>query len=76
MATSNTLNTDNSASEQQLKITGMTCASCVARVEKGLRKVPGVCDVSVNLATEQASITASPEVARGRPGGSGAKGRL
>ncbi|GBL46882.1 lead, cadmium, zinc and mercury transporting ATPase [Sulfuriferula multivorans] len=48
--------------EQRLQITGMTCASCVARVEKGLRKVPGVSDVSVNLATEQASISASPDV--------------
>ncbi|MHB1245416.1 MAG: heavy metal translocating P-type ATPase [Sulfuriferula sp.] len=48
--------------EQRLKITGMTCASCVARVEKGLRKVPGVNDVSVNLATEQASITTSTDV--------------
>ncbi|MEO6148034.1 MAG: heavy metal translocating P-type ATPase [Sulfuriferula sp.] len=48
--------------EQRLKIAGMTCASCVARVEKSLRKVPGVTDVSVNLATEQASITASKDV--------------
>ncbi|MHB1174061.1 MAG: heavy metal translocating P-type ATPase [Sulfuriferula sp.] len=47
---------------QRLKITGMTCASCVARVEKSLRKVPGVNDVSVNLATEQASITANTDV--------------
>ena len=39
-----------------LHITGMTCASCVARVEKALRKVPGVQQVSVNLATEQAHI--------------------
>ena len=55
--------TQQPTQEQRLQITGMTCASCVARVEKGLRKVPGVCDVSVNLATEQASITAGPEVA-------------
>ncbi|MES2407615.1 MAG: heavy metal translocating P-type ATPase [Pseudomonadota bacterium] len=48
--------------EQRLKITGMTCASCVARVEKGLRKVPGVNDVSVNLATEQATVTAGKDV--------------
>jgi Cu+-exporting ATPase len=34
----------------------MTCASCVARVEKALKKVPGVEDASVNLATEQASV--------------------
>jgi P-type Cu+ transporter len=39
-----------------LAITGMTCASCSARVEKALAKVPGVLDASVNLATEQATI--------------------
>jgi Cu+-exporting ATPase len=41
-----------------LAITGMTCASCVGRVEKALLKVPGVADVSVNLATEQARVRA------------------
>ncbi|GBQ24945.1 cation transport ATPase [Acetobacter estunensis NRIC 0472] len=40
-----------------LAIDGMTCASCVGRVEKVLRAVPGVQDVSVNLATEQAIVT-------------------
>ena len=40
-----------------LDITGMTCASCVSRVEKALLKVPGVEAASVNLATERASIT-------------------
>jgi len=39
-----------------LKIEGMTCASCVARVEKVLAKVPGVRHVSVNLATEMARV--------------------
>ena len=34
----------------------MSCASCVGRVEKSLRAVPGVGSVSVNLATEQASV--------------------
>ena len=37
-----------------LKIEGMTCASCVARVEKSLLKVPGVEAASINLATEKA----------------------
>ncbi|WP_083982865.1 heavy metal translocating P-type ATPase [Devosia soli] len=41
----------------ELQIEGMTCASCVSRVEKALRKVPGVIDASVNLATEKATIT-------------------
>ena len=39
-----------------LGITGMTCASCSARVEKALNKVSGVLEASVNLATEQATI--------------------
>ncbi len=34
----------------------MTCASCVARVEKALKAVPGVIDASVNLATEKATV--------------------
>ena len=46
----------------KLAIEGMTCASCVARVEKALRKIPGVRDASVNLATETATVDA-PEVA-------------
>ncbi|WP_298263723.1 cation-translocating P-type ATPase [Acidocella sp.] len=45
-----------------LAITGMSCASCVSRVEKVLRRVPGVEAVSVNLATEQAHIIAAPGV--------------
>jgi len=43
-----------------LGIGGMTCASCVTRVEKALRKVPGVRDASVNLATESARISYAP----------------
>jgi Cu+-exporting ATPase len=39
-----------------LGITGMTCASCVARVEKAIARVPGVVSASVNLATERAEI--------------------
>ncbi|RQO84196.1 cation-translocating P-type ATPase [Acidovorax sp. FJL06] len=39
-----------------LGIAGMTCASCVGRVERALRKVPGVQEASVNLATESARI--------------------
>lgn len=46
----------------KLQITGMTCASCVSRVEKALKKVPGVSSAVVNLATEQATVVASPAV--------------
>jgi len=48
---------------ETLKIGGMTCASCVARVERALKKVPGVLDAQVNLATEQATISALPDPA-------------
>lgn len=40
----------------ELDIDGMTCASCAMRVEKALAKVPGVTGVSVNLATETATV--------------------
>ena len=43
-----------------LGIGGMTCASCVARVERALRKVPGVHEAAVNLATETARIAYAP----------------
>jgi Cu+-exporting ATPase len=42
-----------------LSIVGMTCASCVSRVEKALKKVPGVMDATVNLATEKAQVKSS-----------------
>lgn len=40
----------------RLRVTGMSCASCVLRVEKTLKAVPGVRAASVNLATEEASV--------------------
>ncbi|MGF7212744.1 Cu+-exporting ATPase [Skermanella aerolata] len=43
--------------EFDLRIRGMTCASCVGRVEKALKRVPGVSDAAVNLATEHAHVT-------------------
>src|SRR5207249_3562986 len=45
-----------------LPIEGMTCASCVRRVEKALARVPGVTEASVNLATEKARVLADPSV--------------
>ncbi len=46
--------------EVSLPITGMTCASCVRRVEKSLAKVAGVQEASVNLATEKAKVVYDP----------------
>ncbi|WP_028732221.1 heavy metal translocating P-type ATPase [Rhizobium leguminosarum] len=40
----------------EMLVVGMTCASCVSRVERALKVVPGVVDASVNLATEKATI--------------------
>ena len=45
-----------------LQIGGMTCASCVMRVEKALKKVAGVQEATVNLATEQAQVQADATV--------------
>jgi P-type Cu+ transporter len=42
--------------ETTFGVTGMTCASCVGRVERALRKVPGVVEASVNLASEKATV--------------------
>ena len=47
-------------SRAMLALEGMTCASCAMRIEKGLKKVPGVRNASVNLATEQAAVTYDP----------------
>jgi len=40
----------------EIGIQGMTCANCTARVERALRKTPGVVEATVNLATERASV--------------------
>ncbi len=44
-----------------LEVEGMTCASCVRRVETALSKVPGVSQASVNLATRRAHVTLAAE---------------
>src|SRR5207244_5171886 len=45
----------------QLPITGMTCASCVSRGGRALGKVDGVLSPTVNLATEEATVTTRPD---------------
>ena len=47
------------AQNVDLQVDGMTCASCVGRVERALKKVPGVQNAVVNLATERASVQIS-----------------
>jgi len=47
-------------SRMVLALEGMTCASCAMRIEKGLKKVAGVIDANVNLATEQAAVIYDP----------------
>ncbi len=47
-----------------LPIRGMTCASCVATIERGLRRVPGVQTASVNLVAAQATISYDPAMAQ------------
>lgn len=42
--------------QESLKISGMSCAACAARIEKGLKKIEGVESVNVNLALERATV--------------------
>ena len=56
------MSSDVATHEVALQIEGMTCASCVSRVEKALLKVPGVASASVNLATEKATVRALTSV--------------
>ena len=52
--------TTTSTPTLDIGIGGMTCASCVSRVERALKKVPGVTDATVNLATESARVSYEP----------------
>src|SRR6478736_9371671 len=52
--------TQPSLQRTDLLVGGMTCASCVSRVERALMRVPGVQEASVNLATESARVVAAP----------------
>ena len=45
-----------------LEVRGMTCASCVGRVERSLRKIEGVTHAIVNLATERATVDYQPDL--------------
>ncbi len=54
------LATEGAGQVTDLAIEGMTCASCVARVEKKLTRLPGVAEASVNLATEKARVSYDP----------------
>jgi P-type Cu+ transporter len=47
-------------SQTVLDLEGMTCASCAMRIEKGLKKMPGVIQANVNLATEKAAVLYDP----------------
>ncbi|MBT2758809.1 copper-translocating P-type ATPase [Mesobacillus foraminis] len=48
--------------EVQIPISGMTCAACATRIEKGLNKVEGVENATVNLALEKATVKYNPEL--------------
>jgi len=50
----------SSHEEARFGVQGMTCAACVARVERTLKKLPGVHDATVNLATENATVEFEP----------------
>ncbi|WP_298832440.1 heavy metal translocating P-type ATPase [uncultured Planococcus sp.] len=52
-----------STKQTEVAITGMTCAACANRVEKGLQKLPGVSEASVNFATEKAAVVYDDEQA-------------
>lgn len=57
------MNSQSPTGVMDLKVEGMTCASCVAHVERALAKVDGVTGVSVNLATERAQVQIAKPVA-------------
>ncbi|OIK13407.1 copper-translocating P-type ATPase [Bacillus sp. MUM 116] len=52
----------NKIKETDFQITGMTCAACATRIEKGLKKMEGVKEANVNLALEKSTIKYDPEM--------------
>ncbi len=57
---------DHHTTSLDLSISGMSCASCVAQVEKALNKLPEVVSATVNLATERAHVELQKEIATER----------
>ena len=49
------------AEKANLKITGMSCAACATKIEKGLKSLDGVLDANVNLAVEKATVIYDPD---------------
>ncbi|GCF10644.1 heavy metal translocating P-type ATPase [Dictyobacter arantiisoli] len=59
-AMSNSIQMEPPALQALFAIEGMSCASCAMRIEKGLKKVPGVAEAQVNLASEKATVSYDP----------------
>ena len=54
-------NPEKSLERIDLPITGMSCASCALKIEKGLAKVEGVSKATVNFAAEKATVVFHPD---------------
>ncbi|MHB8370757.1 MAG: heavy metal translocating P-type ATPase, partial [Leptospirales bacterium] len=59
-ASSGSLDPSEDLCDAEFPVLGMTCAACTGRVSRALKKLPGVADVSVNLATHRASLVFDP----------------
>ena len=55
--------TETNMSSVNVKISGMSCAACASRIEKGLLRLPGVASASVNFAAEKALVNFDPKQA-------------
>ncbi|URN92605.1 MAG: heavy metal translocating P-type ATPase [Candidatus Pristimantibacillus lignocellulolyticus] len=56
------METNNVEKQTSLQLTGMTCAACANRIEKGLNKLEGVSEANVNFALERASVSFDPAI--------------
>lgn len=52
---------DKNSKQTSIQVTGMTCAACANRIEKGLSKMDGVTSANVNFALEKANVTYDPD---------------